>query len=99
MGSSVVSIRKVVVLPGAVGAEEPEDLAPGHVDADASDRVDVPPLGPECFRKLLVEMMLSILVAPHASFGIDVTWPGRPPAFRTRRRSSAGFHTGSPSDS
>ena len=39
---SVVSIRTVVVLPGAVGAEEGVDLALGDLEVDAVDRADAP---------------------------------------------------------
>ncbi len=39
-GSSVQSIRTVVVLPGAVRAEEAEDLARSDRQVDVADRLD-----------------------------------------------------------
>ena len=50
IGSSVVSIRSVVVLPGPVRAEEAEDLARPDVDADAAHRLDgaAPARGSSC---------------------------------------------------
>ena len=47
IGSRVVSMRSVVGLPGTVGSEEAEDLAPLDLDADTAYGLDGVLLGVE----------------------------------------------------
>ena len=76
-GSSVVSIRRRRRLAGAVGSEEAEDLAAGHVDAHPADRVDGAPCGSGTTSSGRVVVMMLSMVGSSSSVSSVIGRAGR----------------------